>query len=181
MAAVVASPRRARRCDLLGGFAVALGLAGIGLGVAAPRGTWFVVVPIALLAIIFGLIDVSRGRHDPAADGPTAISGVVAGAVALVLGGWGTGMFLGQLDQLSGNLTDPAVSHLPPPVTWDQDHVLGDGLAVRVAPPQVTPPTIVTLTIAAGNTSPTALGAPTATLNGTQLIPDQARAVTVPQ
>jgi hypothetical protein len=113
MTAAAAPHRRARRCDALGGAALALGLAGVCMGGFAARATWFVVVPLGLLAMILGLIDVSRAGHDTAASSRTAVTAVIAGAAALALGIWGTGMFLGELDQLSHSLSSPTTTHTP--------------------------------------------------------------------
>lgn len=91
----------ARRRDMLGVSALVLGVAGIGLGVAATRETWFVVGPLGLFTVILGLIDLDRAaRRDPAAHRRTAVLVVVAGVVALGLGAWGTHMFLDELNQL---------------------------------------------------------------------------------
>jgi hypothetical protein len=97
MAAVVAEPRRR---DALGACSLLLGLAGVAMGLAAARYAWCVVVPIGLLTLILGLIDLGRARHDAAANSRAAVAAIVIGAAALALGIWGTGMFLGELSQL---------------------------------------------------------------------------------
>jgi hypothetical protein len=164
MAAAFTPHRQARRCDALGLSALGLGLAGIGLGLAAARDTWFVVVPVGLLTTIFGLIDVSRARHDTAANGPTAVLGIVAGAAALALGVWGTGMFLGELNQMSYSATTTRIV-VP---TWGQADTFASGLTVRVTAPTVTSPGSVVFTVTASNSSETALTVtpPTASFAG---------------
>lgn len=179
MTAAAAPSRPARRCDALGGTAIVLGLCGIGLGLFAAGATWFVVVPAGLLTMIFGLIDVSRARHDVTANGRTAIIGVVAGAVALALGCWGTGMFLGELNQLSHNMSSPTAT----PV-WGQDHVFADGITVNVATPVVTstgPSLALTVTATNDTAKAITLNPPAATFTGRPLTEDTgAKAVTVP-
>lgn len=97
--AAIAEP--VRRRDALGASSLLLGLAGVGMGLAAAGVTWCVVVPIGLYTLITSVIDLGRARHDAAANSRTAVIGIVVGAAALALGVWGTGMFLGELSQLS--------------------------------------------------------------------------------
>jgi hypothetical protein len=139
----------ARRRDALGTSALVLGVIGTALGLFATY-TWFVVLPLGLLTTIFGIADVTRSRHDVSANGRIAVIGIIAGAVTLTLGVWGTGMFLNGLNQLSHGLSDPrpvpatVTGPLSPvdsaePVTWGQRYTFDNGIAVSVTPPAAVP------------------------------------------
>ncbi|HEX4725286.1 MAG TPA: hypothetical protein VH333_22435 [Pseudonocardiaceae bacterium] len=145
----------------LGLSALGLGAAGILLGVFA-AGAWFVVVPVGLLALIFGVFGVSQKRYY-ASDAATAVIGMIAGAVTLALGIWGTGTFLDGLHQpsavssVSGRAVPavPAVAQGPaarpfgpppgrpsgPPwttggtITWGQPHDFGNNVVVAISAP----------------------------------------------
>lgn len=128
----------------LGRSALVLGVAGILLGVFAGI-TWFVVVPLGLLTLIFGVFGVSEKRHYVGSDATTAIIGTIAGAVTLALGVWGTGTFLSSLHRLAG---DPDTGAAVPAtmtgqswavgsvtMTWGQPHTFGNGVIVAVSAP----------------------------------------------
>ncbi|HEX9336326.1 MAG TPA: hypothetical protein VF892_10595, partial [Pseudonocardiaceae bacterium] len=101
MTASTASSRPVQHRSGLGLSALGLGVAGILLGVFA-RGAWFVVVPVGLLALIFGVFGVSQKRYCTAVDMTTAVIGVLAGAATLAMGVSGTGTFLNGLHQAAG-------------------------------------------------------------------------------
>jgi hypothetical protein len=142
-----------------------LGLSALGLGVAGilvsvfAAGAWFVVVPIGLLALIFGVIGVLQKRYYAAVDVTPAVFGVIAGAVTLAMGIWGTGTFLDGLHQstaapVAGHAV-PAVAQGPaarpfgpplgrpsgPPwttggmITWGQPHDFGNNVVVAISAP----------------------------------------------
>jgi hypothetical protein len=149
MTAPAAPSPPGRQHDALGPSALALGVVGTALGLFVCT-TWFVVLPLGLLAVVFGLTDVTRARHDVRANGRTAVIGTVAGAVTLFFGVWGTGMFLDGLNQLSHGLSDPrpvaATVTGPPspvdsavPVTWGQRYTFDNGITVSVTPPTAVP------------------------------------------
>jgi hypothetical protein len=146
-----ARPRDVRR-NGLGLSALGVGVAGVLLGVFA-GGTWFVVVPLGLLALILGVFGLTQKRYYPTVDGTPAVIGMIVGAVTLALGVWGTGTFLNGLYQ-TADITaltagspapaaaqGPAASPAGPPwttggtITWGQPHDFGDNVVVAVSAP----------------------------------------------
>lgn len=141
----------------LGLSALGLGIAGILVGVFA-GGAWFVVVPVGLLTLILGTFGIAQKRYYAAADVSAAVVGVVAGAVTLALGIWGTGTFLDGLHQTSAPVAarpvstvalGPAGRPFGPPqgrpsgppwltggtITWAQPHDFGNNVVVAVSAP----------------------------------------------
>jgi hypothetical protein len=147
----------------LGLSALGLGIAGLLLGLFAGS-AWFVVVPVGLLALIFGVFGLAQKRYYAAFDVTPAVIGMIASAVTLALGVWGTSTFLDGLHQtadttpLSGSPVPavpqgPAASPLGPlggppwitggTITWGQPHDFGDSVVVAVsAPVTFMPPTV---------------------------------------
>jgi hypothetical protein len=157
-----------RHSDVLGMSALVLGGIGTVLGLFAGA-TWFVVLPLGLLTTIFGIVDLTRSRHDAAANGRTAVIGTVAGAVTLALGVWGTGMFLGGLNDLSHGLSDPrpvaptvtgpaSPVDSPTPVAFGQRYTFDNGITVSVTSPVAMPESArsVELTVTVANHTRTA-------------------------
>ncbi|HEY0804089.1 MAG TPA: hypothetical protein VGD84_03455 [Pseudonocardiaceae bacterium] len=161
-----AQPRDVQR-NGLGLSALGVGVGGVLLGVFA-GGAWFVVVPLGLLALIFGVFGLAQKRYYATVDVTPAVIGMIAGAVTLALGVWGTGTFLDGLHQtadttpLTGSpvavAQGPAASPLGHPslsrpagppwttggtITWGQPHSFGDNLVVAVsAPITFSPPSV---------------------------------------
>lgn len=159
MTASTAPSRPAQHRNGLGLSALGLGAAGILLGVFA-AGAWFVVVPVGLLTLIFGVFGVSQKRYYAAPDVTTAVIGVIAGVVTLAMGIWGTGTFLDGLHHsaaatpVNGRAV-PAVAQGPaarpygppqgrpsgPPwlaggtITWGQPHDFGNNVVVAISAP----------------------------------------------
>lgn len=121
-----------------------LGLSACGLGVAAllvgvfAAGAWFVVVPVALLAVIFGLFGISQVRHIAPIDVTAAVVGLLTGAAAVTLGGAATNTFLTSLHQSPAAARSSAYE-LPwnsdDTLTWDRPHDFGNNVAVAISAP----------------------------------------------
>lgn len=162
-----AQPRGVQR-NGLGLSALGVGVGGVLLGVFA-GGAWFVVVPLGLLALILGVFGLAQKRYYATVDVTPAVIGMIAGAVTLALGVWGTGTFLDGLHQtadttpLTGSpapaiAQGPAASPLGHPsllrpsgppwttggtITWGQPHDFGDNVVVAVsAPVTFSPPSV---------------------------------------
>jgi hypothetical protein len=141
MTASTAGSRPVQHHNGLGRSALVLGVVGMVLGVFAGI-TWFVVVPLGLLTLIFGVFGVSQQRHYVGSDATTAIIGTIAGAITLALGIWGTGTFLDSLHQAVGaTTTDQPVQAGPaaivggPIITWGQPYELDTNVVVAVSAP----------------------------------------------
>jgi hypothetical protein len=105
VAAPLPAPAAAPR-NGLGLAAVIVGLVGLLFGLVPLTG--FIAVICALVAIPLGLAGVSRVRKGGATNRNTAISGLILGAGALVLGIWGITIVFGAVDQLANDLSGPA-------------------------------------------------------------------------
>jgi hypothetical protein len=100
------------------------------------NGAWFVVLPAGLLAVILGVFGITQKRYYAPADTTTAIIGIIAGAVTLAFGVWGTGTFL---DGLHRTITAP-VAVAPPwategTITWGEPHDFGNNVVVAISAP----------------------------------------------
>jgi hypothetical protein len=173
-----------------------LGVVGMVLGVFAGV-TWFVVVPLGLLTLIFGVFGVSEKRRYTGSVATTAIIGTIAGAITLALGIWGTGTFLDSLHPAAGatitGQPGPAAILGGPIIPWGQPHELTTNVVVAVSAPVaftangVTRSVVVTVTVTNCGSAPyhpdTAVLSPTATFDGrplSQIPVPGATAVSVP-
>jgi hypothetical protein len=140
---------------------------GLAAAVIAPIGILFGLVPLtgfiavicALVAIPLALVGWSRVRRGRATNGKTAVTGLVLGAGALVLGVWGITIVFGAVDRLAEDLSGPALIAAPaapgqrgqepaieaeqpagdvaPAIaTFGQRVTFDDGLAVEVTAPE---------------------------------------------
>jgi hypothetical protein len=161
-----------------------LGVVGMALGVFAGI-TWFVVVPLGLLTLIFGVFGVSEKRHYAGSAATTSIIGTIAGAITLALGVWGTGTFLDSLHQAAGaTIADQpgsAAVLAGPTITWGQPRELATNVVVTASAPVMfkangaTRSVVVTVTITNCSGAPyrpnTTVLDPTATFDGRPLSP----------
>jgi hypothetical protein len=161
-----------------------LGVVGMVLGVFAGV-TWFVVVPLGLLTLIFGVFGVSEKRHYTGSAAATAIIGTIAGAITLALGIWGTGTFLDSLHPAAGatitGQPGPAAIVGGPIITWGQPYELATNVVVAVSAPvtftangaPATHSVVVTVTITNCSQAPyhpdATVLSPTATFDGRPL------------
>lgn len=112
-----------------------VGLAGALLGLVPLTG-WLAVI-CALVALPLALVGLSRTRRGEANNQKTAISGVIAGVLALALGIWGMTIFFTTLNKLSSDLEDLGGSNVTIPQSTPSAQVVPYTYS---APQTATPP-----------------------------------------
>ncbi|MEJ2862746.1 DUF4190 domain-containing protein [Actinomycetospora flava] len=153
-AAPTAAPRNG-----LGIAGLVLGLCGLVVGLIPLFGLGAIL--LGVIGLVLGLVGVTRARRRVANNIKTAVSGVVACALAIALGIYGIVVMVGAVSQLNDELsavgagTPPAAVAAPATsaVGFGQTFTYADGLAVTVSEPTSYDPS----SYAAGNTNPHAL------------------------